>query len=338
MLTGEVSSTSAIPWSSVTALAADKVPAVVSKFTVFPETGLLFVSVTTARIVVLLAPSAGRLDAPAVTLTEPTTTAAAFTVMVVVPFCPLLWAVAVIVSVPVSSPAVYVIAASPFTLVTADAADRAAPLAFVVTANETVSPTTTLPLASVTVAVRVDEPFGLTVVGTAETTTDVGGPATNETFAESTKPLATAVIVAVPMVVPAKSSTSAIPLSSVTADAVVPPPVRVPSVVSKSTVMPGAGWPLMSFTVALIMTESEPFAVMLPAPDAISMDPTITAAACTEMSTVSLIPVLLADVTVMVSVTPVVFPAVYVKPASPFTSVTAEATDKTPPLLFCTVM
>ncbi len=139
-------------------------------------------SFTVALIIVSWLLSATRVVAPDATSISPTTTAAAFTVTLPVADLPLLWAVAVIVSVPVPSPAVYVTVATPFMLVTAEADPRDAPLALAVSSNATVSPTTTLPFVSTTLALIVDVPSGFTVAGAALTVTVSGGPAANSTW------------------------------------------------------------------------------------------------------------------------------------------------------------
>ena len=104
VLRGDVRLTCATPVLSVTAEAADKMPALVVKFTVTPAATAPVVSVTLARTAVMT-PPAGTDAPPVVSVMELTSMAAALDVMLTEPTLALL-VVAEMVSVPAVVPAV----------------------------------------------------------------------------------------------------------------------------------------------------------------------------------------------------------------------------------------
>ena len=130
-------------------------------------------------------------------------------------------------------------------------------------------PLTGLEFVSSTVAVSVVVPSGLTVAGAAFIDTPVGNPATKVTLVPLLKPLAEAVISAIPTEVPLVNVTSAMPLLFVVTE---PAGVNDPNEVEKSTAIEGTTAPEESRTTARTKTESTPSAVIAVAPVKILMD------------------------------------------------------------------
>ena len=137
--------------------------------------------------------------------------------------------------------------ASPLALVTAVVnASVGKPLPFVGIEKVTVSPTTGLPLISVTRANIVELTPGLTAFGAALTLTAFGDPAVKLTLVVSANPLIVASTRALSTWAPAVKVTEAMPLESVVALAA----LRLPAVVTKLTKAPGTTSPALSLTSA----------------------------------------------------------------------------------------
>ena len=146
---------------------------------------------------------------------EPEPPDGAVTVMEVDPATLVLVASARTVSPPEVLPAVYVTEACPLSSVTPLVALSAAPLVLVDSENVTVSPGIGLPLASVTMAVRIAVPPAFTVLGEASSCTRAGGPWTKSMVMLVRNPSTSAVTTAVSTMVLAVKSTCARPFVSV---------------------------------------------------------------------------------------------------------------------------
>jgi hypothetical protein len=224
-LVGAIRFTVATPLAFVVAAAvvadAAKLPAVVAKVTVIPESGpeapctvaLMATAFTPLATTGLVAPLATLIDATEEVDAVPPD--GAVTVIEIDPATLALVACARTVSAPPVVPAVYFTVTCPLRSVAPLVGLSEAPLILVENVNVTVSPGTGLPLASVTAAVSVEVPPAFTVLGEVLSCTRAAGPGTNKISMCVRKPMASAVTAAVPAVVPAVRSTCAMPLASV---------------------------------------------------------------------------------------------------------------------------